>query len=368
MFILSFNYKIADTKFREKLAFDDIMIEKFLESLKNSGIEECVYLSTCNRCEITGAGDYREAVRVLAEMAGMDVPQLREHILIFEGEKAIRHLFLVCSGLDSMVVGEDEILGQVRSAYNFSKECGFTGYELNTVFQAALSCAKRIKTETLLSKSAVSVATLAAYEVHRFRPGKKRVLITGGSGDTGNKVILNLLSYGDCEIAAATRLSHSRQKDVREIPYEERYRYAEQADVIISATKAPHYVFLASRLWNLPEKERLFVDLAVPRDIDEDVVRIPGTRLLTMDDFEKTAAEHNKRKISEAQNAEEMIREDMDELLKTLQFHAFFPVFEKMRDKLSFDFSHFVFRFRDAADASELRSFLNVLKRMENIQ
>lgn len=365
MFILSFHYKKADTGFREKLVLDDEGVMNFFSDLKAAGITECVYLSTCNRCEITGTRDYRTAMNLFSARTGLETSQLREHILIFEGERAIRHLFQVCSGLDSMVVGEDEILGQVRNAYNFSKEKGFTAYELNTVYQAALSCAKRIKTQTLLSKSAVSVATLAAYEVHRFRPGKKKVLIAGASGDTGNKVILNLLSYGDCEILATARHSHSRQK-VKEVPFESRYQYADQADVIISATKAPHYVFLTSCLKKLSHKDRLFVDLAVPRDIDEDVCQIPGARLLTIDDFEKISEQHNRRKFHEVQTAEEMVREDMEELLKTLQFHEFFPIFQKMRSSDDYDFVHFIYRFRDTADAGELKSFLDVLRRMEN--
>ena len=225
IFVISTNYKNAKAVFREKMALTPCQAGRLQGACKEAGIEESVYLSTCNRCELYGKGDYGQALTLLSGETKTDVSELKGCILIKQGEAAIRHLFHVASGMDSMVIGEDEILGQVRRAYLSAKDGGFTGFYFNTVFQAALEAAKRVKTQTLLSKSSVSIATLAAAQCHRFLEGKKRVLLMGGSGDTGRKVIKNLLSYGDCEITATVRESHSLPEGVRIVPFADRYLY-----------------------------------------------------------------------------------------------------------------------------------------------
>lgn len=143
-------------------------------------VEQCVVLSTCNRMEIYAQGEetcFKELEKVLAKEADADVEWVRGRVRRYHDEKAIRHLFQVVCGMESMVIGEDEILGQTRDAYLFSKERGYTGYELNSIFQAALACAKRVRTETVISRTAVSVATLAANEVFRLSLPRKTVLL-----------------------------------------------------------------------------------------------------------------------------------------------------------------------------------------------
>ncbi len=366
MFVLSIHYKKADTEFREKLALQPEEITQLQESLRDAGLEEAVYLHTCNRCELYGVGDQQEAVRKLAEAAGIDPSLLRDHMLILEKTRAAEHAFHVASGMDSMVVGEDEILGQLRDAYEKAKKNGYTGYQLNAVFQAAFSAAKKVKTDTLLSKSSVSVATLAASACHRFKEGNKKVLLIGASGDTGRKVMLNLLSNGDCDVTVTYRHHHGIPENVRAVPYEDRYEYMDEADVVVSATKSPHYTLTRIRVQEqgMTEKKRLFVDLAVPRDIDECMTELPGVQLLTIDDFESIAKEHNEQKEKEAVVAESILQECLDELQKDLLFHEQYASIRKLQEQQSADVLKFVYRYKKQANPEELRLFLNVMQRM----
>ena len=199
MFALSFSYKTSGAEDRQCFSFDSETTEELLTSLALSSVQQAVYLFTCNRVELYAVGDACQALEVLCGFAGKNADEVKSKVLIFEGKSAVRHLFRVTGGFESMVVGEDEILGQVKKAYFFSKDRGFTDYELNTVFQSAIKDAKRIKTETLLSKSSVSVASLAASYCKSFLPGKKTVLVIGASGDTGRTAVKNLLSYGTDE-------------------------------------------------------------------------------------------------------------------------------------------------------------------------
>ncbi|BAK47470.1 glutamyl-tRNA reductase [Clostridium sp. SY8519] len=368
MFVLSINYRIAGAEERQKFSLQEAEKERLYAGLKERGICQAVYLFTCNRCELYGIGRFYEALQVLAEVCGTDPSEMKEQVLVYEGRRAMVHLFRVISGMDSMVVGEDEILGQMRQAYLYAKDRGAAAYELNTIFQAALAGAKKVKTDTLLSKSSVSVATLAAAKCHEWKEGKKRVLMIGAGGDIGGKTMLNLLSYGDCEIQATYRRRRFRQQGVSMLPYEDRIAAVRGADIVISATASPHYTLVYKELKQagLPEKQRLFVDLAVPRDIDDEVRRLPGAELIRIDDFQQIARENNARKESAVQSAEEILREQLDELEKELEFHRFFPRFQKMRQERGGEFARLVFQYRKAATAEEFDSFIRVLERLES--
>lgn len=366
IFVISTNYKNAKTAIREKLALEPWQAAGLQSACREAGILETVYLSTCNRCELYGNGGYEKVLTLLAREAGMDVSELKGSVLIKQGEGAIRHLFHVASGMDSMVIGEDEILGQLRRAYLSAKDGGFTDVHFNMIFQSALETAKKVKTKTLLSKSSVSIATLAAAQCHKFLDGKKKVLLIGGSGDTGRKVIKNLLSYGDCEITATVRESHSLAEGVRVVPFADRYQYMEEADIIISATASPHYTITRAMLeeYKVTPGQRLFVDLAVPSDIDDCVPELKGSVLLKIDDFEKIADRNIEIKKGELETAEGILSEGIDELRKEIAFHDFYPKIPLIKEKLPKDMEQFIYRYRKMADADELVSFLEVLLRM----
>ncbi|MCM1365177.1 MAG: glutamyl-tRNA reductase [Faecalibacterium sp.] len=370
MFAISLGYKTASVELRQKFAFDDEDILCLLADLHSIGINSAVYLSTCNRCELYVGTDVYAALEVLADFACVDISCVKNHVLIFEDESAIRHLFRVTCGFESMVLGEDEILGQVKRAFAVSKDNGFTDYEFNTVFKSAVTAAKKIKTETLISKSSVSVATLVAAKCHKFSEKNKTALIIGASGEIGNKICKNLLSYGDFEIFATVREKHVRESRVSIISYADRYSYVDRADIVISATKSPHFTVIGDTVRKniQTNKPRLFVDLSVPRDIDDAVREIDGAQLITVDDFETIAKHNNSVKQQEFVSANDMVEHELDLVFKELLFHrslAFLKEFS--RENGGDDFMHFVYKFRDASDSKAFASFVETLERINTI-
>jgi glutamyl-tRNA reductase len=275
--------------------------------------------------------------------------------------------------MDSMVIGEDEILGQVRDSYQMALNEKLTDYHLNTIFQGAFTCAKKIKTETMLSKTSVSVGTLAASEVFHFPAENKKVLLIGMTGQMGSIVCKNLLGRSDIKIRGTIRNHHGignfegKENRIEPISYESRYDYLDEADVVISVTASPHYTITAGEaeaVLHTP-KERLWIDLAVPRDIDLAVQKIPGLTLRDMDYFQTLAKQHNEKKLHEVAVAEDMIIECMDEVVRELYFHAFLPDMKRFQEYMAKRRpEQLLFQLRDYATSEELQSFLQLLKRM----
>lgn len=176
----------------------------------------------------------------------------------------------------------------------------------------------------------------------------------------------NLLSYGDCRITATFRGQHTPEEEAEAVPFADRYRYMKSADIIISATASPHYTVTRALMEEnqVPSAPRLFVDLAVPRDIDDCVLEMPGAVLLTIDDFEKMAEQNNRIKKRELQTAEDILLEEINELRKELAFHDFYPEFAARKDQIPKEVEQFIYRYRKEADADEFDSFLKVLTRM----
>lgn len=373
LFSLSISHKQAPLEVRKLFAFTTEEQKQILHRIRQTeGIEGAVLVSTCNRTEIYFSGE-KEAVEVLehllAEEKQTDVRMLRKYYRFYYGEKAMRHLFLVTSGLDSMVLGEDEILGQMREAYNVAcrEEC--VDYYLNTVFQRALSCAKQIKTKTCLSKSSVSIATLSAGEILRFKEGKKEVLLLGASGQMGSLIAKNLAGKKEVHICATARKHHPLPplEGVEEIAYEDRYEYLEHADVVISATASPHYTltFEACERALHTSRERLFLDIAVPNDIDPDIGTLPGTVLKNIDYFQTIAENHNKQKQEGKEQAEEIIHNECEETAKELLFHSFLPNLQTLRQEwCEKSAEQFLYALRDVADCDELEVLLNICRKL----
>ncbi len=318
--IIGISHKNAPLAVREMFAFtqeqQNDMMRKMTDYLE---ITECVVLSTCNRTEMYVYADSEKTAYVYSLMqdiflkaAGAEhVEDIGEYILLFHGEKAIRHLFYVAAGLDSMVIGEDQILGQVKTAHKNAKEIGCTGVYLNTFFRMAVTASKKVKTETDLSRTSVSTATLAlkvAEDALGTLSGKK-VMIIGATGKIGGIVLMNLLSGYDAEAYVTTRNSKISLKhgyrDFADINYEDRYDYIDQMDVLISATSSPHYTLTFNKVARnmTTDKDRVFVDLAVPMDIDPKIAGLGRCTTYNIDDFTRIAEENNRRKIHEAESA-----------------------------------------------------------------
>lgn len=370
---ISISYKNADISLRKKLAFSSETKKRILDDMRGSGyVSQCVLLCTCNRTEIYFCGKKDIVLKVLARYADTAEEILSKYILTFFGESAIYHLFKVSCGIDSMVVGEDEILGQTKEAYAFAKENNCVSHEFNIIFQAAFACAKKIKTQTALSKTSVSVATLAANEAARLSKNVN-VLVIGATGKIGTTVLKNLISHKNVNVKATLRSHNSdfelfKSLTVETVDYNSRYKYIDEADCIISATSSPHYTVTFFDLKNniTADKHRLFIDLAVPPDIDSAIADVKGARLINIDYFEKLAKENNALKLGSVEAAKQIISEDIDELKKNLLFHDFLPSLDRIKNGLSDKpIEKILYKMKSDVNADEFKAFLKVLKSFE---
>lgn len=374
MFCISISYKKAGAEVRSRLAFSVDIQQRLLQKLlEEDNISQAVVLCTCCRTEVyfcgqDGAPEYVR--RLLAEFSHISAEELTRYVMFFCDDAAAAHLFRVACGIESMVIGEDEILGQTKQAYALAKEYNAADYELNMVFQAAIACAKKIKTKTALSKTSVSTATLAANEAARLGE-RVNVLVIGASGSIGRTALKNLISHKNISVTATLR-SHSHEiqliaPGVRQVPFADRYKYIDAADCVISATSAPHYTVTCHELKKelITEKNRLFIDLAVPPDIDPCVAELSGARLIGIDYFEKLACENNALKLDSARAAKLIISQELDLLKKELVFHDFLGCLEKVKAAASQKtFEELLFRLKADCTAEQFSAVLDSLKKL----
>lgn len=369
------NHKTADIGLRERFEMDAADTKKTVSGLIGSGhISECVIISTCNRTEIYYNGD-REAPdivkKIFEDRAGDAFGDISEHLLFYEGKGAVRHLFRVACGMDSMVLGEDQILGQTKDAFQTSVDLQAVHYEFNMIFKAAVTCAKRVKTDTRISKSSVSTATLAANEAASFKENVN-VMLIGATGKIGSVTLKDLASHKNVNLYATQRRYNSDLDlrpdiGVKLIDFHERYSYMDRMDVVISATRSPHYTVSGKRLREALEtpSKRLFIDMSVPRDMEENISEIEGVTLLTIDHFEELAKKNNEIKKLSAGQAEDIINEETDKLYKELSFHDFLPEKKRLSGALQEKtMNKILFRLKEDLDSE---SFSKVLKSMEKI-
>ncbi len=377
MYCISINYKNSDLEIRKQFAFSEDTQKSLLNCLINSDfINECLIVCTCNRMELYFVGNENAinfAKNTLAEYSGFEVSRLSKQIFLFYEDRAISHLYNVASGIDSMVIGEDEILGQVKRAYAFAQKYKTTGYELNTVFQAAIACAKRIKTETVLSKTSVSMATLAANEVARLGENVS-VMVIGATGKIGTSLVKNLVSHKNISIITTLR-NHNNDftyiNDVSTVEYNNRYEYINKVDCLISATSSPHYTITYYDLQKClkENKNRLFIDLAVPPDIDREIEKISGIRLVDVDYFKTLAKENNSLKLSSVDEAKKIIEEEIEVLKKDMLFHSFLPYIDAVKLKLKEkSFEELLYKLREELSAEEFEKILNVYKTFGGVE
>lgn len=334
MYCISVSYITAGVEIRKKLAFTSRQRERIIKKITaEKDISQCVLLCTCNRTEVFfdgGRKAFRLVMSVLSESGGFGADELAPYVMSYVDSGAVTHLFRLAAGLDSMVMGEDEIFRQLKEAYAEAKAAGAAGGEFNMTFQAAFAAAKKIKTETALSASALSIATLAANEAANFAP-EANVLIIGSTGKTGMTVMKNLISHKKVRVTAASR-SHNadfelvaKAENICTVSYCDRYDYVDEADCIISATSSPHYTITGRELKKhiKTAKSRLFIDLAVPPDFDDAAALTEGARLVGIDYFQSLARENNLRRANSAETAAEIIAAETDALKKELIFRRF---------------------------------------------
>ncbi len=286
--------------------------------LRDPSISEFAYVFTCNRFEVYVAGEnVRDSLSTLASKLGADgIAEVKI------GDDCLRHILRVTSGLESMMIGENQILGQVRRCYNFHKERGEIGEVLDRVFSKAIQVGRRVRRETGISRGSVSIGS-AAVELAERKLGSlsgRKVLLVG-AGEMGRLVAKAIASKNVKAVLIANR-TFSKAKELAEkiggiaVRFDSLRRYLRECDIVISATSAPHVVITKEDVEEaMKGRERMIlIDIALPRDIDERVGEMENVELLTIDDLRKISEEKMKRRLKEVEKAERIVEEELEQL------------------------------------------------------
>jgi len=319
--VLGLSHKTAPLYIREKLVFDDILMTDALKRLRSSaGVSESMILSTCNRTELycyKEEGVITDLMNWLSSIKSIDRDEIADHIYKYTGENAVRHILRVASGLDSMVLGEPQILGQLKEAYKKATYADTVGKFLNRLMQFSFSSAKLIRSETEIGSSPVSVAYTAAKlaeQIHGDLASKCAILI--GSGDTATLVAKHLKGSGLQKLIVANRtLQNARKLATRyngdAIAISKLPKFLPQGDIIITCTGSAEPILtksMVSLALNNRNKEPVFiVDLAVPRDVDPETGNVENIYLYTVDDLQSVVLSNLNVRKDAAAIAEEMI-------------------------------------------------------------
>lgn len=322
---LGISHRTAPVAVRERFAFVQGEADAALSRLRASGLaQEGVLVSTCNRTELF-AVTLRSAPAAQSELESFFAvergaePSLARHWHFRMDGAAVEQLFRVAAGLDSQVLGETEILGQLKQAYASALAAGHTGKVLNQAFQSAFHLAKRVRTETGIQRGQTSVASVAVELAESILGGlAHRDVMVIGAGDTGEKTARALLGRGARSVIVSNR-SFERAAELaqelggRAVRFDAWETEFDRIDVIISSTRAPHFILDRARLARLLAARRarplLLIDLAVPRDIEPAVRELPEVFLADLDDLETTAERHRQSRRAELVRCETLIRE-----------------------------------------------------------
>lgn len=329
--LLGVNHKTAPIELREQLAIPVHRLAQATERLlATPGVAEGMILSTCNRVEILTSQDASADLRsFFREFLEIDPALLQPHIYEYREREAVSHLFRVASSLDSMVVGEPQILGQVKEAYTVSRSVGGINSGLEKLLQTAFAAAKKVRSETQIGSTSVSIASVAvdlAQKIFGSLEGKTVFLV--GAGKMSELAARHLLQQGAGAILVSNR-THERAVRLAEtfsgraIEFEDLHAAADQADIIITSTGAPHPIFRKQDGVLFMQRRRnrpmFFIDIAVPRDVDPRMNRIEGIFVYDIDDLQSVAASHMAERSREAEHAESIVASEVDRYHEKLQ-------------------------------------------------
>ena len=330
-FALGVNHQTASVELREQVAFNPEKLSKLLaEQSQNAALNEMVVVSTCNRTEVYAISESAEQVLTwLAEVNGLDVKQLANHVYRYENADAVIHLMRVASGLDSLMLGEPQILGQVKTALALAKDAKTVSANLNRIFEYAFYAAKRVRSETAVGSHAVSMGyAVAQLALQVFSKPEQLTVMVVAAGEMNSLVAKHLAEMGVGKIIICNRTRQRAENlaqeiahrvDVEIIEFDELAAHLHRADVISSCTGSLHQVIhfkdVKVALKQRRYKQMLLVDLAVPRDIEAKVETLDGVYLYGVDDLQSVIDENLAQRRQAAVEAEVMVNQLVTELV-----------------------------------------------------
>jgi glutamyl-tRNA reductase len=345
--LLGVNHKTAPVEIRERLAFSDDPGTPFRELKLIPGCEEFCFLSTCNRVEVifsTSDGEETEKkIRDFLFAGSMSYEEAGKYVYLYRGEDAIRHLFRVGASLDSMVIGEPQILGQLKQAYKEASEQGCTGVILNRFLHKAFSVAKRVRTETSIGSSAVSIS-YAAVELAKkiFGSLKNKRVMLAGAGEMAELAAQHLMNQGIAEVVVANRtferaVNLARCFNGKAVAFDELVEQLANVDILISSTGAPNVILAKDDVKPVMKARRnsplFLIDIAVPRDLDPALNDLDNVYLYGIDDLNNVVDLNRAERDKEAVRAERIVEEETLKFLLWLGSMEVTPTIVAIREK-----------------------------------
>ena len=347
--VVGINFRTAPVAVRERFWIPESRRHETLVHLsRTEGIDEIILLATCNRTEfLIWANDITLAansiMRFLSSEYGLKLSEWKHFYRLLD-EAALLHIFRVASSLDSMVIGEPQIVSQLKEAWKQAQEAEATGRCLDAVIQKALSVSKHVRSETAIGKSAVSVPYAAVEltsQIFGSLQGKHVLLL--GAGKMGELSARGLLNHGASSVKVISRTFEHASELAKKlagtaIPFEERWAHMKQADVIISSTSSPHAILSRDEaelmVSGRNEKPLVIVDIAMPRDIDPEVRNVKGVFLYDLDDLEDVVDRNSAEREAAAGEAEQILHGQAQDFRRTLAVQRVVPTIVALRHRL----------------------------------
>ena len=323
--LVGVNHKTAPIELREKVAIGrDELAEATRALAVMPGVLECMIVSTCNRVELLAVVDNEQTdpAQFLFERFAVNRALLQPHLYELREQDAVRHLYRVASSLDSMVLGEPQILGQVKEAFAVARLAGTVSGQLEHLLQSAFAAAKRVRTETQIGSNSVSIASVAVDLARKiFGSLNGRTVFLVGAGKMSELAARHLVEQGAGAILVSNRTQERAERMAeqfhgRVIPFERLYDLACDADILITSTGAPHFIFRPEHGQAFLHKRRnrpmFFIDIAVPRDVDPAMNDLEGIFVYDVDDLQQVAAAHMEERSRQALDAETLVEAEVE--------------------------------------------------------
>ena len=336
---LGIDHKNAQLDIRDKISFTDAMKLELFRKAENVGVDQCMVLSTCNRSEVyyfySEEGQKAEIHRIYEEMFP-DI-EVKGYVSALSGKEAVAYLFRIAAGLESLVLGEDQILGQVKEALDYSRTMGYAGKELNKVVRDAITWAKLIKEKFKIRAKPFSANHIGIQKKQEKAGIKGKKILVVGSGKTAVLALKYVYEYGAGHVAACSRtFSHARRlreefPEIEVISYEERYGAMGQCDIVISATSSPHLVIRREEF--SPVRPMIFLDLAAPRDIDTAFADEPLADLINLDTLQEIAENNRIEREQLVEKSRELVEKELQETSLWLLQSRMDPAIESLQQR-----------------------------------
>lgn len=346
LLVTGMNHRTSPLELRERLAMDFPVAAAFLDPFRSDGVlQEAMLLSTCNRVEVYAAAHdpdlaSRRVIDALAVQAKVPVGELYSSVYVFRGADAITHVFTVAASLDSLVVGEPQVLGQVKQAFGNAQQAGLIGPSLNRLLQRAFYVAKRVRSETQISRLAVSVSSVAVDLARKiFQRLDQHTVMLVGAGEMAELAARHFESAGIKQMYILNRtydraVALAQEFQAVAAPFDKLQAYLGEVDIAVFSAASPHYLVRAPEMEAIMRARRqrpiFLIDIAVPRNVDPACSEIDSVFLYDVDDLQQVVDENRALREDEAAAARRIVGEEAERFSAWIQAQQAFPVIARL--------------------------------------